>query len=87
MSPNSYLGTISEFAGTFAPKGWLRCDGQRLLVEQFELLFSLLGTTYGGDGKVIFYLPNLNQNSKDEDGRPIGTIKCICVDGPYPEPF
>jgi microcystin-dependent protein len=47
------------FAGNFAPKGWALCDGQLMPISQNTALFSLLGTTYGGDGKSTFALPNL----------------------------
>ncbi len=46
----------------FAPKGWATCDGQLLPINQNQALFSLLGTTYGGDGRVNFGLPNLQGN-------------------------
>ena len=54
-----YLGEIQMFAGTFAPKGWALCNGQILSISQNQALFSLLGTTYGGDGRTTFALPNL----------------------------
>ena len=54
-----YLGEIRMFAGTFAPAGWARCDGQLLSVSQNGALFSLLGETYGGDGQNTFGLPEL----------------------------
>jgi microcystin-dependent protein len=47
------------FAGTFAPLGWATCDGQLLAISQYDALFSLLGTTYGGDGRTTFGLPDL----------------------------
>ncbi len=54
------LGTIKMFAGDFAPKGYMLCNGAILSIAQNTALFSLLGTTYGGDGKTTFALPNLN---------------------------
>lgn len=54
-----YLGQISMFAGNFAPRGWAFCDGQLLPISQNQALFSLLGTTYGGDGVTTFALPDL----------------------------
>ncbi|CAM3941831.1 tail fiber protein [Cohnella lubricantis] len=56
---DAFLGEIRIFAGNFAPKGWALCDGSLLPIRQFTALFSLLGVTYGGDGKVTFALPNL----------------------------
>jgi microcystin-dependent protein len=54
-----YIGTIMLFAGNFAPRGFALCQGQLLAIAQNTALFSLLGTTYGGDGKVTFGLPDL----------------------------
>lgn len=53
------MGTIKLFAGNFAPVGYLTCEGQTLSVSQNSALFSLLGTTYGGDGITTFKLPDL----------------------------
>ncbi len=58
-----YLGEIRMFAGNFAPAGWARCDGQLLSVAQSGALFSLLGTTFGGDGRTTFGLPDLRGRS------------------------
>ncbi|MEM7220636.1 MAG: tail fiber protein [Pseudomonadota bacterium] len=54
-----YLGEIQIFAGNFAPRGWAFCDGQLLSISQYEALYSLLGTMYGGDGRSTFALPDL----------------------------
>ena len=54
-----FIGEIRMFAGNFAPRGWAYCDGQLLAISQNEALFSLLGITYGGDGRVTFGLPDL----------------------------
>lgn len=54
-----YIGEITVFAGTFAPRGWAFCDGQLLPISQNTALFSLLGTIYGGDGETTFALPDL----------------------------
>jgi microcystin-dependent protein len=53
------LGEIRTFAFDFVPKGWARCEGQLLPINQNQALFALLGTTYGGDGRVSFALPDL----------------------------
>lgn len=53
------IGTIILFAGNFAPRGWAMCDGQILSIAQYTALFSLLGTTYGGNGTQTFALPDL----------------------------
>ena len=54
-----FIGQIIIFAGNFAPRGWALCDGQLLPISQNTALFSLLGTTYGGDGRTTFALPDL----------------------------
>lgn len=56
---NPYIGEIRMFAGTFAPVDWFLCDGQVLLISQFEALYQAIGTTYGGDGQETFQLPDL----------------------------
>jgi T5SS/PEP-CTERM-associated repeat protein len=53
------LGEIGIFAGNFAPRGWALCEGQLLSINSNEALFSILGTTYGGDGRTTFALPDL----------------------------
>lgn len=52
------LAEIRMFAGNFAPRGWAFCEGQLLRISEHSALFSLLGTTYGGDGRSTFALPN-----------------------------
>ena len=54
-----FIGEIIIFAGNFAPMGWFLCQGQLLSIAQYQPLFSLLGTTYGGDGRANFQLPDL----------------------------
>lgn len=54
-----YVGEIRIFAGNFAPVGWFFCQGQLLSIAEYEVLFVLIGTTYGGDGQVTFALPDL----------------------------
>jgi microcystin-dependent protein len=54
-----YVGQIIAFAGNFAIKGWAFCNGQQLPINQYSALFSILGTTYGGNGTTTFALPNL----------------------------
>lgn len=55
----SYLGEIRMFAGNYAPDGWAPCDGTLLSINENNALFSLLGTTYGGDGVNTFAVPDL----------------------------
>jgi microcystin-dependent protein len=56
---NPFLGEIRTFGFNFAPRGWMLCQGQVLPIAQFSALFSLLGTTYGGNGQSTFALPDL----------------------------
>jgi microcystin-dependent protein len=76
-----YLGNIKLFAGTYCPQYYMYCDGQTLSIQQYTALFSVLGTQYGGDGRVTFCLPNLNKT-------PIAagtSLKyTICTQGLYP---
>jgi microcystin-dependent protein len=57
------LGQIALFAGNFAPKGWELCAGRLIPINQNVALFSLLGTTYGGDGEANFALPDLRSKA------------------------
>lgn len=59
MTDTPFLGQISWFAFGFAPQGWALCNGQLLPINQNQALFSLLGTTYGGNGQITFALPDL----------------------------
>lgn len=64
---DGYIATIMIFAGNFAPRNWAYCDGSLLAISQNDALFSIIGTTYGGDGQTTFGLPDLR-------GRiPVGT--------------
>src|SRR5919205_4368158 len=54
-----YVGEIRIFAGNFNPNGWMFCEGQLLPISEYETLFNLIGTTYGGDGQSTFALPDL----------------------------
>ncbi len=54
-----YVGEIRMFGGNFAPAGWMFCEGQLLSIAENDVLFALIGTTYGGDGQTTFALPNL----------------------------
>jgi microcystin-dependent protein len=59
MGAEPFIGEIILFAGNYAPAGWAFCNGQLLPISQNTALFSLLGTTYGGDGQTTFALPDL----------------------------
>ncbi|KAM0755589.1 receptor-binding domain of short tail fiber protein gp12 [Meredithblackwellia eburnea MCA 4105] len=73
-----YLGEISWVGFTFCPQGWTRANGQLLSIQQNTALFSLLGTTYGGDGITNFQLPQLTTY------RPDCIYTCIALEGIYP---
>jgi microcystin-dependent protein len=63
-----FLSEIRIMSFGFAPKGWAKCDGQLLPINQNQALFSLLGTTYGGDGRVNFALPDLRGGTPIHEG-------------------
>ncbi|KQZ44060.1 phage tail protein [Duganella sp. Root1480D1] len=67
-----FVAEIRMFACNFAPTGWATCDGQLLPISQNTALFSLLGTTYGGDGKSTFALPDLNGRTPLHPGQGAG---------------
>lgn len=56
---DQYVGEIRMFSGNYAPIGWLLCNGQQLSISQYEVLYTLIGTTYGGDGRTTFAVPDL----------------------------
>lgn len=70
-----FIAEIRIFGFNFAPKGWATCDGQLMAISQNTALFSLLGTTYGGDGKTTFALPDLAGSApmhSDDNQFPLG---------------
>lgn len=89
-----FLGQIQQFGYSFAPRGWAFCHGQLMTIQHNEALFSLLGTSYGGDGITTFALPDFRP--KDEHGMPINLYigemyqnkpymeTCIAIEGLYP---
>ncbi len=64
-----FIGELCQFPYNFAPRGWAFCHGQLIAIQQNPALFSLLGTSFGGDGVHTFGLPDLRP--KNEDGTPI----------------
>lgn len=66
---DQYVAEIRIFTGNFAPTGWALCNGQLLPISQNTALFSLLGTTYGGDGRTTFALPNLQGSAPIHAGQ------------------
>lgn len=69
MTVEGFIGEVRSFAGNFAPRGWAFCEGQLLPIAQNTALFSIIGTTYGGDGRTTFALPNLQGRVPMHPGR------------------
>lgn len=69
MTDDQFVAEIRMFAGNFAPSGWAFCEGQIMPIAQNTALFSLLGTTYGGDGKTTFALPDLRTRAPLHHGQ------------------
>ena len=72
MPAQPFIGQIMVFAGNFAPQGWAQCDGSLLPISQYDALFSLIGTTYGGDGQTTFALPDLRSRLPIHQGQGAG---------------
>lgn len=70
------IGQVIMFAGNFPPKNWALCDGRLLQIKEFTPLFSIIGTTHGGDGQTTFGLPNLPANG--------GMNYIIATEGVFP---
>ncbi|MET0395064.1 MAG: tail fiber protein [Chitinophagaceae bacterium] len=64
-----YLGEIRAFAGNFAPVGWAACNGALLPISQYDALYTLIGTTYGGDGISTFAVPDLRGRTPVQNGQ------------------
>jgi len=77
MAENPYLGAIFMFAGNFAPAGYQFCDGQTLSISQNAALFSILGTTYGGNGVTTFQLPDLRSRVPIHAGQGTGLTNYV----------
>ena len=74
-----YVGEIRMFAGTYAPLGWELCHGQQLSISENDVLFQLIGTTYGGDGVESFALPDLRGRIPVHQGQgfPLGSAEGV----------
>lgn len=68
-----YVGEIRCYGGSFAPVGWAFCHGQLLSISEYETLFNLIGTTYGGDGQNTFALPDLRGRAPLHQGQGNGS--------------
>ena len=73
-----YIGQIGIFPYSFAPRGWMYCNGQLLPIAEYQALFSLIGTKFGGDGKTTFALPDYQGLA------PKGSSYFIYTQGQYP---
>lgn len=69
MPATPYIGQIMAFGGNYAPQGWALCDGRLLPISENDALFSLIGTTYGGDGQTTFALPDLRGRAALHQGQ------------------
>lgn len=85
---DAYLGMVILFCGNYQPENWAFCDGRLLPVTQYQALFSILGTMYGGDGRTNFALPDLrvtDGSGHKVNGYQVGKpSSIICVNGLYP---
>mgnify|MGYP002277924942 FL=1 len=77
----TYIGEIKTFAFLYCPENFVPLNGQLLSVAEYPSLFSLLGTTYGGDGRTTFGLPMVKP---DRDAKQNQLIRCIAVAGEFP---
>ncbi len=80
---NPFLGEVETFAFNFCPVGWVVPNGQLMAINQNQALFSLLGTTYGGDGVTTFALPTIKPTFTISPGSPPLTI-CMATQGIFP---
>lgn len=69
---DNFLGEIRMFAGNYAPQNWHICDGSSMQISQYQALYTVLGTTYGGDGRVTFNLPDLRGRAPVHKGTGTG---------------
>jgi microcystin-dependent protein len=71
--PEAFITEIRIFSFGFAPRGWAQCNGQLLRIQQNQAMYALMGTTYGGDGKETFALPDLRGRHMVHRGEGAGT--------------
>lgn len=72
-----YIGEIRMFSGTFAPRGWMFCAGQQLSVSNYQALYTIIGTIYGGDGANTFNLPSLASRTAIGAGQGLGLTNYV----------
>lgn len=82
---DAYIGEIRFFPFGFIPYGWYLCDGQKMPINENAALYSLIGTQFGGDGRIYFRLPNLTEGSPlNNTSNPMFGCYGINYDGIYP---
>ncbi len=90
---DEYIGSILPFAFNWAPENWMQCHGQLLAINQYQALFALIGTTYGGNGVTTFALPDLRKKDVNGNYYQPGEImtdgtpyieNSICIQGIFP---
>ncbi len=81
QATDPFVGEIQTFSFNFCPNGWLKTNGALLQISQYEVLFNLIGTTYGGDGMSTFALPNWGPTYTANGGT---LLTCISLFGVYP---
>lgn len=83
-SADPTMGTVATFAFGFCPRNWLPADGRLLSIQLNQALFSLYGTTYGGDGITTFGIPKVSMNTAPGSTGSRKLTTCITVAGAYP---
>jgi microcystin-dependent protein len=76
---NDILGTIKIFAGDYAPVGYMFCEGQSLSIAGNQQLYSILGTTYGGDSQIYFQLPDLRVSTYSKNTSPLVNTPTVAM--------
>ena len=74
-----FIGQIQLFTYNFTPRGWLKCEGQLLPISENAALFSLVGTTFGGDGRTTFAIPDLRRRAPGKN-----VDYYIAIEGVFP---
>jgi microcystin-dependent protein len=72
------IGEIRLFAGNFAPLGWQMCDGSAISISDYQAAYTILGTTYGGDGQTTFGVPDMRGRVPVHTGQGSGFTVCYC---------
>ena len=76
---NDILGTVKIFAGNYAPVGYMLCEGQSLSIVGNQKLYSILGTTYGGDSQIYFQLPDLRVSTHSKNTSPLVNTPTVAM--------